>query len=209
MDPNLLTQKTQEALHDAQTRALRDGHTEIDVEHLLLALLTSPTGSSRACWSGPASTSAALQARPRAHPREPAARERAGRAPGEARIVRALAQVLDAARAGGAAPQGRVRLGRARRAGDARLGHADSRRAAAGRARRHARGLPRGADAGARQPARDQRDPGDRLRGAREVRPRPRRRGAQRSARSGDRPRRGDPPRRSRSSRARPRTTPC
>ena len=30
MDPNLLTQKTQEALHDAQTRALRDGHTEVD-----------------------------------------------------------------------------------------------------------------------------------------------------------------------------------
>ena len=44
MDPNLLTQKTQEALHDAQTRALRDGHTEIDVEHVLLALLTQPDG---------------------------------------------------------------------------------------------------------------------------------------------------------------------
>ena len=44
MDPNLLTQKMQEALHDAQTRALRDGHTEIDAEHLLLALLTQADG---------------------------------------------------------------------------------------------------------------------------------------------------------------------
>ena len=42
MDPNLLTQKTQEVLHEAQTRALRDGHTEVDVEHVLLALLTQP-----------------------------------------------------------------------------------------------------------------------------------------------------------------------
>jgi ATP-dependent Clp protease ATP-binding subunit ClpB len=44
MDPNRLTQKSQEALHDAQTKALRYGHTEIDVEHLLLALLDQPDG---------------------------------------------------------------------------------------------------------------------------------------------------------------------
>jgi ATP-dependent Clp protease ATP-binding subunit ClpB len=44
MDPNKLTQKTQEALHDAQTKALRYGHTEIDVEHLLLALLEQRDG---------------------------------------------------------------------------------------------------------------------------------------------------------------------
>jgi ATP-dependent Clp protease ATP-binding subunit ClpB len=44
MDPNKLTQKTQEALHDAQTKALRFGHTEVDVEHLLLALLDQPDG---------------------------------------------------------------------------------------------------------------------------------------------------------------------
>ena len=44
MDPNRLTQKTQEALHDAQTKALRYGHTEVDVEHLLLALLEQPDG---------------------------------------------------------------------------------------------------------------------------------------------------------------------
>src|SRR3954454_23923816 len=44
MDPNRLTQKSQEALHDAQTKALRHGHREIDPEHLLLALLDQPEG---------------------------------------------------------------------------------------------------------------------------------------------------------------------
>ena len=44
MDLNKLTQKTQEALHDAQTKALRFGHTEIDTQHLLLALLDQPEG---------------------------------------------------------------------------------------------------------------------------------------------------------------------
>jgi ATP-dependent Clp protease ATP-binding subunit ClpB len=44
MDPNHLTQKSQEALHDAQTRALRFGHTEVDGEHLLLALLDQAEG---------------------------------------------------------------------------------------------------------------------------------------------------------------------
>ncbi|SNT12434.1 ATP-dependent Clp protease ATP-binding subunit ClpB [Streptosporangium subroseum] len=44
MDLNQLTQKSQEALHDAQTKALRFGHTEIDGEHLLLALIDQPEG---------------------------------------------------------------------------------------------------------------------------------------------------------------------
>jgi len=44
MDPNRLTQKSQEALHDAQTKALRFGHPEVDAEHLLLALLDQPAG---------------------------------------------------------------------------------------------------------------------------------------------------------------------
>ena len=44
MDLNDLTQKSQEALHDAQTIALRYGHTEVDGEHLLLALLDQRDG---------------------------------------------------------------------------------------------------------------------------------------------------------------------
>jgi ATP-dependent Clp protease ATP-binding subunit ClpB len=44
MDPNRLTQKSQEALHDAQTKALRYGHTQIEPEHVLLALMEQPEG---------------------------------------------------------------------------------------------------------------------------------------------------------------------
>ncbi len=44
MDINRLTQKSQEALHDAQTKALRYGHVEVDGEHLLLALVEQPEG---------------------------------------------------------------------------------------------------------------------------------------------------------------------
>jgi len=44
MDPNRLTQKCQEAVHDAQSRAIRAGHQEVDVEHLLAALLDQPEG---------------------------------------------------------------------------------------------------------------------------------------------------------------------
>lgn len=44
MDLNRLTEKTQQALQDAQTIALRHGNTEVDVEHLLLALVDQRDG---------------------------------------------------------------------------------------------------------------------------------------------------------------------
>jgi len=44
MDANRLTQKSQEALSEAQTKAVRFGHVEIDVEHLLAALLEQEEG---------------------------------------------------------------------------------------------------------------------------------------------------------------------
>ncbi len=44
MDLNKLTQKSQEALAAAQTKALRNGHQEADTEHLLLALLEQGDG---------------------------------------------------------------------------------------------------------------------------------------------------------------------
>ncbi|MBI2194699.1 MAG: ATP-dependent chaperone ClpB [Planctomycetes bacterium] len=44
MDPNRLTQKCQEVIHDAQSRALRYGHVEIDGEHLLLGLCRQEEG---------------------------------------------------------------------------------------------------------------------------------------------------------------------
>ncbi|MFJ4277183.1 ATP-dependent chaperone ClpB [Streptomyces massasporeus] len=44
MDMNRLTQKSQEALQEAQTAAVRMGQTEVDGEHLLLALLEQEDG---------------------------------------------------------------------------------------------------------------------------------------------------------------------
>src|SRR5262245_990290 len=44
MDLNQLTEKAQEAFRSAQTRALRLGHVEVDVEHLALALLEQTDG---------------------------------------------------------------------------------------------------------------------------------------------------------------------
>ncbi len=44
MDPNKLTQKSQEALQDAQRLAIERGHQEVDVEHLFLALVGQSEG---------------------------------------------------------------------------------------------------------------------------------------------------------------------
>ncbi|MCU1656936.1 MAG: ATP-dependent chaperone ClpB [Pseudonocardiales bacterium] len=44
MDMNRLTQKSQEALQEAQAIATRSGHTEVDGEHLLLALVEDDDG---------------------------------------------------------------------------------------------------------------------------------------------------------------------
>jgi ATP-dependent Clp protease ATP-binding subunit ClpB len=97
MDPNRLTQKTQEALHDAQTKALRYGHTEVDADHLLLALLDQPEGLIprllvRAEVDVPA-LRAAVEAEVERRPRVSGP----GAAPGEVYVARALSQILDAA----------------------------------------------------------------------------------------------------------------
>src|ERR1700683_431534 len=44
MDINRLTEKTQEALQTAQSDALRRSHQQVDVEHLLAALLAQEGG---------------------------------------------------------------------------------------------------------------------------------------------------------------------
>lgn len=44
MDPNKLTQKTQEALANAQNQAIHFGHTEVDAEHLMQSLLQQSDG---------------------------------------------------------------------------------------------------------------------------------------------------------------------
>ncbi|NBQ54518.1 MAG: type VI secretion system ATPase TssH, partial [Proteobacteria bacterium] len=44
MDINKLTQKSQEALQEAQKMAIESGHNEVDVDHLLISLLRQSGG---------------------------------------------------------------------------------------------------------------------------------------------------------------------
>src|SRR6201996_45059 len=96
MDPNRLTVKTQEALHNAQTTALRLGHTEVDVEHLLLGLLEQRDGLIPRLLAGVdvetgglrAALQQALEHRPRVS--GPGSTSQIG-------VTRALADVLDRA----------------------------------------------------------------------------------------------------------------
>jgi ATP-dependent Clp protease ATP-binding subunit ClpB len=97
MDPNQLTQKAQEGLHDAQTKALRYGHTEVEPEHLLLALLDQADGLAprlleRAEIDAGSLTQALehhLEGRPRV--------SGPGAAPGQIYVSRTLNQLLDSA----------------------------------------------------------------------------------------------------------------
>jgi ATP-dependent Clp protease ATP-binding subunit ClpB len=96
MDPNRLTQKTQEALHDAQTKALRHGHTEVDVEHLLLALLEQPEGLIPRLLEGLGVDAAGLRAAVEAELERRPSVSGSG-ASGEARMSRNLGLLLDSA----------------------------------------------------------------------------------------------------------------
>lgn len=57
MDTGSLTEKSREALQEAQNVATRMGHTEVDGEHLLLALVDQQEGLVPDCSSRPARTS--------------------------------------------------------------------------------------------------------------------------------------------------------
>ena len=97
MDPNRLTLKTQEALHDAQTKALRYGHTEVDSEHLLLALVDQPDGLvPRLLARADVDTGALRVAVEHALERRPRV-SGPGADGGQTSVTRALSRVLDAA----------------------------------------------------------------------------------------------------------------
>src|SRR3989442_12960619 len=51
MDINRFTEKVQQALSAAQTKAVRYGHQQIDVEHLLAALLEQERGLATAIFT--------------------------------------------------------------------------------------------------------------------------------------------------------------
>ena len=95
MDPNKLTQKSSEALHDAQTKALRFGHAEVDPEHLLLALLEQPEGivSSLLSHTGadPGRLAKNLDAELERRPRVSGP----GVAPGQVAVTQRLSRLLD------------------------------------------------------------------------------------------------------------------
>ncbi len=97
MDPNRLTQKSQEALHDAQAGALRLGHTEVDGEHLLDALLADPGGLAprlvERAGGDPARLRANLEAELSRRPKVSGP----GAAPGQVYVTRRLSALLDAA----------------------------------------------------------------------------------------------------------------
>ncbi|MFC0534192.1 ATP-dependent chaperone ClpB [Phytohabitans kaempferiae] len=97
MDVNRLTEKSQAALRDAQTAALRQGHTEVDGEHLLLALLDQADGLAPRLLEGAGADAAAIR---RDSVAELGRRPRTGRPaaePGEAFITQRLNRVLEAA----------------------------------------------------------------------------------------------------------------
>ena len=210
VDPNRLTQKSQEALHDAQTKALRFGHTEVDGEHLLLALLDQPDGlvprllepgrrrPRRGCGHELEAELAAGHAS--AGP---------GAAPGQVFVTQRLSRLLDTAER------------EAKRLKDEYVSveHLvialleEGSETAAGRLLQRAGPdpgrVPAGADRDPGQPAGDLGHAGGRLRGAGEVRPGPRRRRPRRASStrsSGATPRSAGS---SRSCPARPRTTRC
>ncbi|MGV9325170.1 ATP-dependent chaperone ClpB [Streptosporangium sandarakinum] len=98
MDLNRLTEKSQEALHDAQTAALRHGHQDVDGEHLLLALLDQPEGLvprliSRA-GADPGRLREEVEADLARRPRVTGP----GVEPGQIRVTQRLSRLLEAAR---------------------------------------------------------------------------------------------------------------
>ncbi|WP_425570762.1 ATP-dependent chaperone ClpB [Nonomuraea rosea] len=92
-----MTQKSQEALHDAQTKALRFGHTEVDGEHLLLALLDQPEGLAtrllEQAGADPQRLHAELEDELSRRPKVSGP----GAAPGQVFLTQRLSRLLDAA----------------------------------------------------------------------------------------------------------------
>src|SRR6185503_6413507 len=97
MDLNRLTQKSQEAVHESQTKALRFGHVEVDGEHLLLALLDQPDGLVprllTAAGADPDEVRTQLEAELGRRPRVSGP----GAAPGQVLVTQRLSRLLDTA----------------------------------------------------------------------------------------------------------------
>jgi ATP-dependent Clp protease ATP-binding subunit ClpB len=97
VDLNRLTQKSQEALHDAQTKALHFGHVEVDGEHLLFALLDQPDGLTPRLITMAGADSDRLRATVEAELGRRARVSGPGAAPGQVFLTQRLSRLLDAA----------------------------------------------------------------------------------------------------------------
>ncbi|MET0703217.1 MAG: ATP-dependent chaperone ClpB [Mycobacterium sp.] len=97
MDINKLTQKSQEALADAQSIATRMGHVEVDGEHLFMALIDQPEGLVPRLLDQAGADSAAVRADlERELNRRPKV-SGPGATPGQVSVTRRLANLLETA----------------------------------------------------------------------------------------------------------------
>ncbi|MEU3188339.1 ATP-dependent chaperone ClpB [Streptomyces sp. NPDC006923] len=97
MDMNRLTQKSQEALQEAQSVAVRLGQNEVDGEHLLLALLDQPDGLTDRLLGQAGADPAALRASVEADLAKRPRTTGPGAAPGQVMVTQRLARLLDTA----------------------------------------------------------------------------------------------------------------
>ena len=97
MDLNRLTQKSQQALSEAQNLATRAGHTEVDGEHLLAALLDQSDGLVPRLIAGMGVDVRALRSDLEEELGRKPRTTRSGPQPGQVAVTQRLAKVLDAA----------------------------------------------------------------------------------------------------------------
>jgi ATP-dependent Clp protease ATP-binding subunit ClpB len=97
VDLNQLTQMSQQALHDAQTKAMRHGHPEVDGEHLLLGLLDAPDGVAVRLLTGLSVDVEQLRERVERDLQRRPSVTGPGAQPGQVTLTRRLAADLDAA----------------------------------------------------------------------------------------------------------------
>ncbi|MFJ2647905.1 ATP-dependent chaperone ClpB [Streptomyces sp. NPDC087420] len=97
MDMNRLTQKSQEALQEAQSVAVRMGRTEVDGEHLLLALLDQQDGLTTRLLADAGADPAALRSAVEADLAKRPRTTGPGAAPGQVMVTQRLSRLLDTA----------------------------------------------------------------------------------------------------------------
>ncbi|MGW2024407.1 ATP-dependent chaperone ClpB [Streptomyces decoyicus] len=97
MDMNRLTQKSQEALQEAQTIAGRMDQTEVDGEHLLLALLDQPDGLVPRLFDQAGADTKALRASLMSELSRKPKVTGPGATPGQVYVTQRLAKLLDTA----------------------------------------------------------------------------------------------------------------